>query len=159
MKETTKYKKTIPAYFTVEAALVMPTILTCIFLIMIFLCYSYERAIVEQNACRLPLWMEYVSGYAGMYPEVREKFSKEEICRSVMGYLNETEKHAYVFGRDTFAELHIRGERIIAERSMIYPVLGDLRWEFEVTAFCLEPTDYLRLVRGIKEISGKEKND
>ena len=156
MKKTKKCKRTIPSYFTLEAALVMPTVLACIFLIILFLCYSYERTVMEQNACRLPVWIEYVEGYAGMHPEERAQFSKEEICRFVLGALNETEKHAYVFAGDTFAKVNIRGERIIVDRSLDYPVLGDLRREFQATAFCLEPTAYLRLVRGMEEMFGKE---
>lgn len=150
-RDVKKKNQSFAGYFTLEAALVMPVVLACYFIVMVFLCYTYERSILEQNACRLPVWLEYVDGYMGLYAGEAKDFSKEETCRYVLGRLNEAEKQQYLWGTDILAELTVRGNSIKVDRAFSYTPFGGANQEFTLSAFCLNPVDYIRSTNRIKD--------
>ena len=159
MMEKKKWKGP-EAYFTVEAALIMPIVLGCYCLIIQLLCFSYERCIWEQNGYRLPVWMEYVEGFGGLSTAKREEISKETICRYVLAYLEEAEKDAYIFGRNAEAQIQVRGEFVIVGRTMKYAPFSDRDYEMEIKEVCLEPTEYIRTTKMLKDkINRKEGNE
>ena len=154
-----KKRKGLDAYFTVEAALIMPIVLGCYCLIIHLLCFSYERCIWEQNGYRLPVWMEYVEGFGGMNTEKREKISKETICRYVLAHLEDAEKEAYIFGRNAAAQLQVRGEFVTVTRTMEYTPFSNGDYEMRVKELCLEPTDYIRTTKMLKNKMNQEEGN
>ena len=159
MMEKKKWKGP-EAYFTVEAALIMPIVLGCYCLIIQLLCFSYERCIWEQNGYRLPVWMEYVDGFGGLNTSKREELSKEIICRYVLAHLEEAEKEAYIFGRNAEAQIQVRGEFVKVGRTMKYAPFDDRDYEKEVKEVCLEPVEYIRTTKMLKnKLNRKEGNE
>ena len=150
-------KKRMSAYFTVEAALIMPVILGCYCLIIQLLCFSYERCIWEQNGYRLPVWMEYVEGFGGLNTANREELSKEIICRYVSACLEEAEKEAYIFGRNATAKIQLRGELVTINRTLKYAPFSKENYEMAVKEICLEPTEYIRTIKMLKDKITKEE--
>ena len=147
------------AYFTVEAALIMSIVLGCYYLIILLLCFSYERSIWEQNAYRLPVWKEYVDGFANMDPGA-EELSKEAASRYVLASLKDAEKGKYIFGQGETAQISIKGEFVTVQREMEYPQFRDGACEMKVTGVCLDPVEYIRMTNLLKDnISGDERED
>lgn len=155
-----KKRNRMDAYFTVEAALIMPIVLGCYCLIIQLLCFSYERCICEQNGYRMPVWMEYVEGFGGQSAAKRDEISKEKVCRYVLAHLEEAEREAYIFGRNAVAQIQVRGEFVTVNRTMKYAPFSGRDYEMEVTELCLEPTDYIRTTKMLKDkINWKEGNE
>lgn len=155
------YREGIGGYFTVEAALVMPIVLMCYVFIILLLCYIYERCVWEQNAYRLPVWKEYVEGYANMNSEIAEDVSKEDICRYILACLSKEEETRYLFGQEMTAEITVRGEYIKISRGFKYPQFGDKAYTIQMSAVILNPTDYLRTANGLKNkiVDDEREND
>ncbi len=148
------------AYFTVEAALMMPIVLGCYYLIIVLLCFSYERCTWEQNAYRLPVWMEYVEGFGGLSAEKSEELSKENVCRYVLARLDNAEEEKYIFARNTTAQIQTRGEVVTIKRKMQYTLFADETYEMKVAGVCLEPVEYIRMTNMLKDkINQEERND
>jgi len=159
MMEKKKWKRP-EAYFTVEAALIMPIVLGCYCLIIQLLCFSYERCIWEQNGYRLPIWMEYVEGFGGLNISKREEISKETVCRYVLAHLEDTEKEAYIFGRNATAGIQVRGEFVTVNRTIKYVPFAGKDYEMRVKEVCLEPMEYIRNTKMLKDkINRKEGNE
>ena len=154
-----KKRKGLDAYFTVEAALIMPIVLGCYCLIIQLLCFSYERCIWEQNGYRLSVWMEYVEGFGGLNTTKREKISKETICRYVLAHMEDAEKEAYIFGRNATAQLQVRGEFVTITRTMKYVPFVNGEYEMRVKEVCLEPTDYIRTTKMLKDKMNQEEGN
>ena len=151
-------KREYGAYFTVEAALILPTVLGCYYLIILLLCFSYERSVWEQNAYRLPVWKEYVEGFAGMDPGA-EEFPEAAVCRYVLASLENTEEKKYIFGQGRTAQISIKGEFVTVQREMEYMQFQDSAYEMKVTGVCLEPVEYIRMVNLLKEKISKDKGE
>ena len=147
------------AYFTVEAALIMPIVLGCYCLIIQLLCFSYERCIWEQNGYRLPVWKEYVEGFGGLNAAKREEISKETICRYVLAYLEDAEKEAYIFGRNATAKIQLRGELVTINRTLKYAPFSEEDYRMEVKEICWEPTEYIRTIKLLKEKITEEEGN
>ena len=143
-------KKECNGYFTVEAALVMPVVLICYLLIIQLLIFIYERCIWEQNACRLPVWKEYVEGYVQMNPAA-EEISEKEIFQYVLQCLNEEEAEKYFLGQEITAQIGIRGEIINVSRSILYPQFGNKKYEGLIARICPKPVEYIRTTALLEE--------
>lgn len=155
-----KKRKQLEAYFTVEAALIMPIVLGCYCLIIHLLCFCYERCMWEQNGYRLPVWMEYVEGFGGLSTSKREEISRETICRYVLAHLEKAEKEAYIFGKYATAGMQVRGEFVTVNRTMKYAPFAGKDYEMRVKEVCLEPTEYIRTTKMLKDkINRKEGNE
>ncbi len=151
VKQTKRvYKKECGAYFTVEAALVMPVVLACYLLIIMLLIYIYERCIWEQNAYRLLIWKEYVEGFINMNPAA-EEICEEDIYRYILTNLNKEEAEKYFFGLEISAQINSRGDLVKVNRKVLYPQFGGRSYEMTLSCACLKPTEYVRMVTLLKE--------
>lgn len=144
-----KEKKT-EGYFTVEAALVMPVVLMCYAALFLLLCFIYERCIWEQNACRLPVWKEYVEGFAALDLKDAEDV-EDEVCRYILECLNKEEEQKYLLGQNISAQIRVRGDYITITRGSCYPQLGGISYENRVAILAFEPVNYLRETRNIND--------
>lgn len=150
--------KRADGYFTVEAALVMPVVLMCYAALILLLCFIYERCIWEQNACRLPVWKEYVEGFVS-WDAKDVKDVEEEVCRYILGCLDKEEEEKYLLGQNILAEIRVRGDYVTITRGICYPQLGDISYENRVSTLVFEPVNYLREIRNINDFINNERED
>lgn len=152
-------KKCISGYFTVEASMVMPVVLVCYLFIIVLLCYIYERSVLEQNACRLPVWEEYVEGYLNLYPKNAGETSKDRIYEYILNRLNDEEGDQYLFGQSVKADVTVRGEKVMVERSFLYTQFGGWEHEFTAACYCPDPEDYIRTMNMLEDKLAEETED
>lgn len=154
---TRRKTKKVSGYFTVEASFVIPIVFLCYMAVVLFLCYAYERCIWEQNACRLPVWMKYVEGYAGLYPEEADVFSRENICHYVQRCLKNEEESRYLLGTNLSASVSWKGDKVNVNRNMVYMPLSEKVQKFQITVYCPKPTTYIRTAESIRGWIEKDK--
>lgn len=142
-----RYKKAVGGYFTVEAALVLPIVFGCYFVVVMSLIFIYERCIWEQNACRLPIWREYVEGYWSGDPGREDELSEEELGKYLLQYLGREEKHRYLTSCSVGTKLKIRGEKCFIEREVTYLRRPEYKFTFRVDIFCPKEVNYIRTLR------------
>lgn len=144
-------------YFTVEAALVMPVVFACYLFVMVILIFFYERCVQEENACRLPVWKEYVEGFLGSDGENRDIFSEQEIAQYLMGCLENEELDRYILSEDLEADILFRGEWMQIRRNTVYPLFGDWEMAAEIWVYSPDPTAYIRSVNFLKNTIMKDE--
>ncbi len=150
-----KRNGSVSAYFTVEAALVMPIVLGCYLFVILFLMYIYERCIWETNAYRFNVWKAYVEGFAASDPSV-EEISEKKISQYLLDCLNREENQKYFLGQNVSTQIVNRGEYMNVERKVYYPQFADEEYEMSVSCVHLQPAVYLRSVELIKDLGRKD---
>ena len=86
------------AYFTVEAAMVIPIVMGCIGMVCMLMFYMYERCVLDENACRALVWRLYVEG-SGYTDLTAEKIENKQMVRYLLAYLQKEEAERYLLGR------------------------------------------------------------
>lgn len=153
----------LEAYFTVEAALVLPIVFACYLFVALIMCFIYERCVLEQNACRLSVWMEYVDGYeklsGEMSGESKTELTEQDLCTYLLQCLEEEEKPSFLFAGDKKAVLEVSDNGISVERSFVYPALGSVGHEIKCWAQRVKAAEVLRTVRLLRNIVSKEEKE
>ena len=154
-------EKRVEAYFTVEAAMVMPLVFFVYIIAIWLLLYIYESCIWEQNGCRMLVWKSYLDGYVQVQEGADGKeASEEEICRYILTKSKEEEVGKYILGTGVETEYYIRGGYRSVMRSIRYSIRSDIKKAFSVSMVELWPTDYIRRMRKIEnEISKEERKE
>ena len=110
------------AYFTVEAALVLPLVISAMLLVTYLFCYQYDRCLLEQDMGGLALWS---SAAASGYVEDTEELSKLLKQRAADIYQGK-----YVAWKSTDVEIRLEKNQITVFGSgeLTFPVSGWNLW-------------------------------
>lgn len=141
--------KRLRAYFTVEAALVIPLVISVLTMTVFLFVYQYDRCLMEQDVGMLAL-------YAGtLATEDMDKMTKQIGRRAAERY---TDK--YLFWTQDKIDISVRKDRveIVGEGSIVIPLpewnlLNSQKgWSAKVIRRIsrLSPTEIIRLWRRIK---------
>lgn len=141
--------KRMQAYFTVEAALVIPLVISVLTMTVFLFVYQYDRCLMEQDMGMLAL-------YAGtLATEDMNEMTKQVSRRAAERY---TDK--YLFWTQTKINISVRKDRaeIVGEGSMVMPLPewnllnSEKGWNAKVIRRIsrLSPTEIIRLGRRIK---------
>jgi len=150
----------IKGYLSVEAALIMPLVFLCYFVIVIYMCSSYERCIWEQNACRMPIWVKFWEGEEKLYLNGKGELSEREMLEYAEQWVQEEEKTKYLFGSEVSAQFTRKGNAYLVERGIVFSVLGKHQCEFQQKVDCSEPVAFLRTARKIEgAVQGEGRED
>lgn len=144
------YKKEYRAYFTVEAAMVMPAVFACYLLTVLLMIYIYERCVWEQNTCRLSVWKKYVEGLANMSPEA-EEIPEKDIYRYLLQCLEEEESGKFFLGQDIATQMKGQGEFVQVNRERLYPQFNNQSYNVAVSCISLDPVEYIRMTNMLKK--------
>lgn len=141
--------KRIQAYFTVEAALVMPLVISVLTMTVFLFVYQYDRCLMEQDVGMLAL-------YAGTLATE----DMDEMTRLVSKRAAERYTDKYLFWTQTKIDINVRKDRveIVGEGSTAIPLPewnllnGQKGWSAKVIRRMsrLSPTEFIRLGRRIK---------
>ncbi len=144
------------AYFTVEAALVLPLVMAALMLTVFLFCFQYNRCLVEQDANMLAVCAGTAMAGNG-----------EELAAAVRGRAAQISSDKYVAWEMTRQEASVKGRNVsvICAGRMTFPLP---EWNFFVQeeVWCAQvlretlrvsPADYIRLYRKIK--GGKNSAD
>lgn len=139
------------AYFTVEAALVMPVSFICILLVIYLWFFQYDRCLVEID-----------TNAAVMRALVAEAVDNNERMDLIKNYLNEIYDEKYVAWNDDATTMKIARNKICVERegsvrfpfSFLTPELvdGNQMWSVQskVKADIMDPAFIVRSIRKLK---------
>lgn len=139
------------AYLTVEAALVLPIMITIILFIVYMLLFQYDRCLLEQDLGAMALW--------GSSVEEEDGKSLEEMARERMRALYKDKYAAWSF---TSLEARLEKNRFAARGSahLALPIWDMGKWrnesiwrtEAEYGYRRLSPAAFIRLCRGLKKL-------
>lgn len=141
--------KRMQAYFTVEAALIIPLVISVLTMTFFLFVYQYDRCLMEQDVGMLAL-------YAGtLTTENMDEMTKQIGRRAAERY---TDK--YLFWTQTKIDIDVRKDRakIVGEGSTVLPLPkwilqnGQKGWSARVVRRMsrLSPTEFIRLRCRIK---------
>ncbi len=141
-------KKT-DAYFTVEAALVMPFVIGIILLTVYLLFFQYDRCLMEQNAGKIIL--RGCAPWSADNKKLMAELSKQSGQKDTR----------YLSWEAEDARIVLKGNRIIVQCSgkLIFPFWGELSrvkdgiWESGVSyeAYRIKPVNF---IRNCKRVTG-----
>lgn len=136
-------KKQENAYFTVEAAMVMPIVIFTIVMLVYLLFFQYNRCLMEQDMGALAL-----KGCS-----IQED-DKEALMQTLGYYANKTDKDKYVMWNMNDAEIKLETDKIevLQKGGLIFPFSGfmkevDTRWD-TVAVYKnqrINPVDFIRM--------------
>ena len=149
-----KKRKSSEAYFTVEATLVLPLVISAILLDIYLFCFQYDRCLIEQDMGSLMLWCsELRLGNTDTAKEQEEKIQKRA---------SEIYRDKYVAWELTTVDVQLEKNRIsvVGQGQLTFPVPGwnlwnniNL-WKAEVTyeSRNISPVFYIRQLRKLNEM-------
>lgn len=146
------------AYFTVEAALVLPMIMSAMLVGIYLFCYQYDRCLMEQDMGSLLLWGNAMaSENAG---------DTEEIRKSLQQRAARINREKYAAWKLTAIDIRLEKNKlsVIGRGELAFPVPGwnlwnhDNLWEARVNyeSSRLSPVFYIRQYR---KLHGIMQND
>lgn len=110
------------AYFTVEAALVLPLVISAMLLITYLFCYQYDRCLLEQDMGGLALWS---SSAASGYVE-----NAEELNKLLRQHAADIYQGKYVAWKSTHVEIRLEKNQVSVSGGgeLTFPVPGWNLW-------------------------------
>ena len=153
--------KSCGAYFTVEAALVLPLIMSAMLLSIYLFCFQYDRCLMEQDLGRLVLWCNEIR--LDGIETVKEQEEKVKI-RTGKLYVDK-----YVGWELTAVDVKLEKNRIsvTGHGQLTFPVPGwnmwndNNLWEDEVTyeGGIISPVFYIRQLRKLGELLHEDNKE
>lgn len=150
--------RTLNAYLTVEAALVMPIVIGTLLFIVYMLLFQYNRCLTEQDLGAMALW--------GGTVEETESQTLEQMTRERMAGLYREKYAAWQFTK-LEAGLKNNSFRVTGEAQLQFPFAGwnfwggDTIWsteaEYEYRRF--SPVTFIRLCRGLQSLKTEDKGE
>lgn len=141
------------AYFTVEAALVLPLVMSAMMIGIYLFCYQYNRCLLEQDMGSLLVW--------GCTAAAEKSGKAEEIKESVLRRASEINRDKYAAWKLTAIDIKLSNNDISLEGrgELVFPVPGwnlwnnDNLWEAEVAFVSerLSPVFFIRQYRKLKK--------
>lgn len=142
------------AYFTVEAALVLPAVIGAILFVIYTMLFQYDRCLLEQDIGAIALW--------GSLAEASDTAQLEQKTQERMAGLY---REKYMAWRMTRLDASLDRNRFLAEGAgqLTFPVPGWNFWNgdnvWEVRASYgysrLSPVTFIRLCHRFKEATGR----
>ncbi|MCI9336355.1 MAG: hypothetical protein HFH93_02255 [Lachnospiraceae bacterium] len=142
------------AYFTVEAALVLPAVIGAILFVIYTMLFQYDRCLLEQDIGAIALW--------GSLAEASDTAQLEQKTQERMAGLY---REKYMAWRMTRLNASLDRNRFLAEGAgqLTFPVPGWNFWNgdnvWEVRASYgysrLSPVTFIRLCHRFKEATGR----
>ena len=156
-----KIWKSCGAYFTVEAALVLPLVMSAMLLGIYLFCFQYDRCLMEQDMGSLILWCSEI----GLDGKNMEKEQEEKIkIRTGEIYMDK-----YVGWELTAVDVKLEKNRISATGCghIAFPVSGwnmwndNNLWEDKVTYECeiISPVFYIRQLRKLDDLLDEDDKE
>ena len=110
------------AYFTVEAALVLPLVISAMLLASYLFCFQYDRCLLEQDMGSLALWS---SAMASVYTENTEDLTSLLAQRAADVYQGK-----YVAWKSTNVEIRLEKNQVIVSGGgeLTFPMPGWNLW-------------------------------
>ena len=149
-----KMYKSCGAYFTVEAALVLPLVMSAMLLSIYLFCFQYDRCLMEQDMGSLILWCKEVR----LDSKNTEKDQEEKIKIRV----GEIYMDKYVGWEMTAVDVKLEKNRISATGcgQIVFPVPGwnmwndNNLWEEKATyeSATISPVFYIRQLRKLDDL-------
>ena len=146
--------KTKNAYFTVEAALVLPVVIGAILFVIYSLLFQYDRCLLEQDIGAIALW--------GSLLETSDTAKLEQRAQERMAGLY---REKYMAWRITQLEAALDKNRFSVEGAgqLVFPTPGWNFWNGDNvwgTRACygysrLSPVTFIRLCRRVQEETGR----
>lgn len=136
------------AYFTVEAALILPLVMSAVMLEIFLLLFQYDRCVLEQDVNRMTICAAAVAG--DTTEELEQKIQSRMQTVSMEKYL--------AWSMEKFQLEMVRGRvEVNGGGSFELPLpewnlfTGENAWGAEVkrTAIKISPTDFIRLYRKV----------
>ncbi len=137
------------AYFTVEAALVIPVVISVMLFVIYMLLFQYNRCLLEQDMGALTLWGSSMEGddAAALEEKTRERMHGIYMDKYVVWEITELK-----------AELQKNKFMVKGAGQLIFPFPGWNFWsaenvwgaEAEYSGERLSPVTFIRLCRGIQ---------
>ncbi len=153
MKSKKAYRKR-NAYFTVEAALVLPVVIGVILFVVYIMLFQYDRCLLEQDIGAIALW--------GSLVETSDTAQLEQMAQERMAGLY---REKYMAWRITQLEATLDRNRFCVEGAgqLAFPVPGwnfwnrDNVWESKADYGYsrISPVTFIRLCRRIREETGR----
>lgn len=147
------------AYFVVEAALVLPMVMSAMMIGIYLFCYQYDRCLLEQDIGSLMIWSNAVA--------TENAGESEEIKESLQARAFDINLEKYVAWEMTAVEIKLEKNDIslIGRGELAFPIAGwnrwnnDNLWEAEVQYKCdrLSPVFYIRQYRKLQRMFEGDK--
>ena len=147
-------KKSCEAYFTVEATLVLPLVMSAILLDIYLFCFQYDRCLMEQDMGSLILWCSEI--------RLENTDTVKEQEEKIQNRTGEIYRDKYVAWELTTVDVQLEKNRIsvVGRGQLTFPVPGwnlwnDINlWKGEVTYEdkSISPVFYIRQLRKLDEI-------
>lgn len=137
------------AYFTVEAALILPLVMSAVLMEIFLLMFQYDRCVLEQDVNRMTICAAAVAG--DTTEELEQKIRSRMRTVSMEKYL--------AWNMEKFQLEMVRGKvEVSGGGSFELPLpewnlfTGESAWSAEVKrkAIKVSPTDFIRLYRKVK---------
>ena len=142
------------AYFTVEAALVLPMVISGMLLGIYLFCYQYDRCLLEQDMGSLVLWGSTEAENAGDAAELKRQLQR----RAAELYLDK-----YVAWEMTSVEINLKNDRIdvAGGGNFTFPVPqwnlwnDSSRWKADASLQCArqDPVFFIRQFRKLQRLA------
>ena len=147
------------AYFVVEAALVLPLIMSAMMMGIYLFCYQYDRCLLEQDMGRLMIWSSNIA--------TENAGESEKIKESIQARKSDIYLEKYAAWEMTTVDIKLEKNDIslTGRGQLAFPIAGwnrwndDNLWEAEVQYKCdrLSPVFYIRQYRKLQEIFQQDK--
>lgn len=147
------------AYFVVEAALVLPMVMSAMMIGIYLFCYQYDRCLLEQDIGSLMIWSNAVA--------TENAGESEEIKESLQARAFDINLEKYAAWEMTAVEIKLEKNDIslIGRGELAFPIAGwnrwnnDNLWEAEVQYKCdrLSPVFYIRQYRKLQRMFEGDK--
>lgn len=111
--------RTLKAYFTVEAALVMPFVFGIIFFIIYFFFFQYNRCLLEQDMARLVI-----------YSRGQQELNKEKMALELQKRADFLSENMYVAWNGSKVKISLKQNNILIEKQgqIVFPFSGLNFW-------------------------------
>lgn len=147
------------AYFAVEAALVLPLVMSAMMMGIYLFCYQYDRCLLEQDMGSLMIWSCAIA--------TENAGESEEIKERIQTRASEINREKYAAWKITAVEIKLKKNDISLAGwgELTFPITGwnqwndDNLWEAEVQYKCdrLSPVFYIRQYRKLQGILQGDK--
>ena len=147
------------AYFVVEAALVLPLIMSAMMMGIYLFCYQYDRCLLEQDIGRLTIWSSTIT--------TENAGESEKIKDSLQALESDINLKKYAAWEMTTVDIKLEKNCIslTGRGELAFPVAGwnwwndDNLWEAEVQYKCdrLSPVFYIRQYRKLQGMFQQDK--
>lgn len=147
-------KKSCEAYFTVEATLVLPLVMSAILLDIYLFCFQYDRCLMEQDMGSLILWCSEI--------RLENADTAKELEEKIQNRTSNIYRDKYVAWELTTVDVQLEKNRIsiVGRGQLTFPVPGwnlwnDINlWKDEVTyeSRSISPVFYIRQLRKLDDM-------